>query len=81
MSIYGFDYTRDTEGKNPITIPQLLPFEPYHNMGNLVLKFFSGNTSVAVTPEELAEKCHDKLTELKTAFKPDISSFQEERVK
>ena len=78
-TIEGKDYARDTEGKNPITIPQLLPFEPYHNMGDLVPKFFSGDTSVPVTPEELmqlAEKCHDKLPELKTAFKPDIGSFQ-----
>ena len=78
-TIEGKDYARDTEGKNPITIPQLLPFEPYHNMGDLVPKFFSGDTSVPVTPEELmqlAGKCHDKLPELKTAFKPDIGSFQ-----
>ena len=80
-TIEGKYYARDTEGKNLITIPQLLPFEPYHNMGDLVLKFFSGDTSVAITPEELtqiAEKCRDKLAELKTAFKPDISSFQRE---
>ena len=66
------------------TTPELLPFEPYHNMGDLVPKFFSGATSVAVTPEELtqiAEKCYEKLAELKTAFKPDIGSFQEECVK
>ena len=83
-TIEGKDYARDTEGKNPITMPELLPFEPYHNMGNLVPKFFSGDSSVAVTPEELtqlAEKCYEKLEELKTAFKPDISSFQEECVK
>ena len=80
-TIEGKKYVEDTKGKNPITISQLLPFEPYHNMGDLVPKFFSGDTSAAVTPEELtqlAEKCHDKLAELKTAFKPDISSFQRE---
>ena len=77
--IEGKEFAKDTEGKNPISIPQLLPFEPYHNMGDLITKFFSGDTSLAVTPEDLArlaEKCHDKLAELKTAFKPDISSFQ-----
>ena len=82
-TIEGKDYARDTEGKNPITIPQLLPFEPYHNMGNLVSKFFSENTSVAVTSEELTQiavKCHEKLAELKTAFKPDIGYFQRECV-
>ena len=83
-TIEGKDYARDTEGKNPITIPQLLPFEPYHNMGNLVSKFFNENTSVAVTSEDLTQiavKCYEKLAELKTAFKPDIGSFQEECVK
>ena len=83
-TIEGKKYIEDEEGMNSITISQLLPFEPYHNIGSLVPKFFSGNTSVAITPEELtqlAEKCYDKLAELNTAFKPDISSFQEECVK
>ena len=46
-------------------------------------KFFSGNTSAAVTQGELtqlAEKCHDKLAQLKTAFNPDIV-FQKECMK
>ena len=83
-TIEGKDYARDTEGKNPITIPQLLPFEPYYNMGDLVSKFFSGNTSVAVRPEELTQiavKCHKKLAELNTAFKPDVVYFEKECVK
>ena len=82
--IEGKEFAKDTEGKNPISIPQLLPFEPYHNMGDLIAKFFSGGTSLAVTPKDLtriAEKCHDKLAGLKTAFKPDISSFQRDCVK
>ena len=80
-TIEGKDYARDTEGKNPITIPQLLPFEPYHNMEDLITKFFSGNTSVAVTSEELTQiavKCHKKLAELNTAFKPDVAYFEKE---
>ena len=80
-TIEGKDYARDTEGKNPITIPQLLPFEPYYNMGDLVTKFFRGNTSVAVTSEELTQiavKCHKKLAELNTAFKPDVVYFEKE---
>ena len=84
VTIDGKKYAKDTKGDNLISLPQLLPFEPYHNMGDLIWKLFSVDTSVTVTPEELtqlAEKCHDKLAELKTAFKPDISSFQEECVK
>ena len=52
-------------------------------MGDLITNFFSGDTSLAVTPEDLtrlAEKCHDKLAELKTAFSPDITSFQRDCV-
>ena len=80
-TIEGKDYARDTEGKNPITIPELLPFEPYHNMGDVVPKFFSGDTSVAVTSEELTQiavKCYKKLAELNTAFKPDVVYFEKE---
>ena len=79
VTIEGKEYAKDSEGKNLIKIQHLLPFEPYHNVGELFWKFFSGDTSAAVTPEELirlTEKCHDKLAELKIAFKPDISSFQ-----
>ena len=83
-AVEGKDYARDTERKNTITIPQLLPFEPYHNMGDLFPKFFSGDTSAAITSQELTQiavKCHEKLAELNTAFKPDVVSFQEECVK
>ena len=83
-AIEGKDCARDTKGKNPITIPQLLPFEPYYNMRDLVSKFFSGDTSVAVTSEELKQisvNCHKNLAELNTAFKPDVVSFQRECMK
>ena len=79
--IEGKKFAKDTKGYNLINLPQLLPFEPYHNMRDLIWKFFSGDTLVAVTPEELtqiAEKCHGKLAELKAAFQPDIGSFQRE---
>ena len=81
VTIYGKKYAKDTKGDNLISLPQLLPFEPYHNMEDLVPKFFSGDTSVAITSEELTQiavKCHKKLAELNTAFKPDVVSFQKE---
>ena len=81
VTIDGKKYAKDTKGDNLISLPQLLPFEPYHNMGDLIWKFFSGDTSAVVTSEELkqlAGECHDKLAELKTAFKPDVGSFQRE---
>ena len=62
--IDGKKYAKDTKGDNLISLPQLLPFEPYHNMGDMSWKFFSGDSSAPIKPEELtqlAEKCHDKL--------------------
>ena len=83
-TIEGKDFARDSEGKNPIDIQQLLPFEPYYNMENMIPKFFIGDTSLTITAKELtqlAENCHDKIAELKTAFKPDISSFQKDCIR
>ena len=81
VTINGKMYAKDTKCDNLISLQQLLPFEPYHNMEDLIWKFFSGNTSTAVTPEELTQvavKCHKKLAELNTAFQPDVVSFQRE---
>ena len=84
VTINGKKYAKDTKGDNVISLHKLLPFEPYHNMGDLIWKFFIGETSAPVIPEELTQlagKCHDKLADLKTAFKPDINSFQRECMK
>ena len=37
-TIEGKEYAKDSEGKNIIKIQQLLPFEPYHNVGDFVLE-------------------------------------------
>ena len=74
-------YAKDTGGKNLISIPELLPFEPYFGMHQLIEKFFVGDTSLPVTADdiELLEiKCRNMLTELKKAFEQEISAFQME---
>ena len=71
----------DVMGKKSISIPELLPFEPYIDMHHLIERFFVGDTSPAVTPDDMTRleiKCHKMLTELKKAFEQDISAFQME---
>ena len=68
----------DTMGKNVICIPKLLPFEPYFGIDFLIEKFFVGDTSLTVTPDDMIrlEIKYDKmLKELKQAFKDDIRAF------
>ena len=43
----------DTMGKNSISIPELLPFEPYLGMHHLIERLFVGDTSLAVTPDNM----------------------------
>ena len=71
----------DTMGKNLISIPELLPFEPYLCMHHLIERFFVGDTSPAVTADDMERleiKCRDTLTDLKKAFGQEISAFQME---
>ena len=79
--VEGKPLVMDTTGKNLISIPELLPFEPYLGMYYMIEMFFSGDTSLAVTPDDIIRldiKCHSMLTELKKAFKHDIRAFQME---
>ena len=81
--IEGKDYAKDTGGKNLISIPKLLPFEPYLIMGFLTERFFSAYTHTEVTAEDLKQlvrKCHTKFEEMKIVFAPNISAFQKECV-
>ena len=69
----------DTMGKNLISIPELLPFEPYFGIHHLIEKFFVGDTSLPVTADDMIRleiKYRDMLTELKKAFEQDIRAFQ-----
>ena len=71
----------DTMGKNLISIPELLPFEPYLGMRHLIEKFFVGDTSLPVTPKDIKQleiECRNMLTELKRAFEKDIGAFRME---
>ena len=79
--VKGKSKAMDTMGKNLISIPGLLPFEPYLGMHHLIEKFFVGDTSLPVTADDMERleiKCRDMLTELKKAFEQEISAFQME---
>ena len=69
----------DTMGKDLISVPKLLPFEPYFGNDFLIEKFFVGDTSLALKPDDITHleiQCRNMLTELKKAFKNDIRDFQ-----
>jgi hypothetical protein len=77
--VEGKPKAKDTMEKNLISIPELLPFEPYFGMHHLIEKFFVGDTSLPVTADDMIRleiKCRDMLTELKKAFEQDIRAFQ-----
>ena len=77
--IEGKEYAKDTGGVNLISISRLLPFEPYVGMDYLIERLFSGDTSLAVTPDDITHldmQCCNILTELKKVFKHDIRAFQ-----
>ena len=71
----------DTTGKDLISVPKLLPFEPYFGNDFLIEKFFVGDTSLALKPDDITQleiQCCNMLTELKKAFKQDIRAFHRE---
>ena len=79
--VEGKPLVMDTVGKNLICIPKLLPFEPYFGIDYLIEKFFVGDTSLTVTPDNMTRleiKYENVLKELKQAFKHDIRAFQME---
>ena len=67
----------DTMGKNVISIPELLPFEPYLGMHHLIERFFVGDTSLAVTADDM-ELLEIKCRNMLKAFEQEISAFQME---
>ena len=71
----------DTMGKDLISVPKLLPFEPYLGNDFLIEKFFVGDTSLALKPDDITQleiQCCNMLMELKKAFKQDIKAFRKD---
>ena len=81
--VEGKDYAKNIEGKNPLCIYQLLPFEPYHKMKDLLDHFFSAdqtvNTEISYKYlKEIAKKCYENLDNFKKALQTDPIEYEEE---
>ena len=73
----------DITGEILISIPELLPFEPYLGIDLLIEKFFGKDASLTVTSKDmmlLVMKYDKMLKELKQVFRHDIRAFQMECV-
>ena len=81
--IEGRDYAKDIEGKNPLSVLQLLPFEPYHKMKDLLDYFFSADQSMSTVisskyVEQIAKVCYVNLNNFKRALRTDPIEYEEE---
>ena len=81
--IEGRDFVKDIEGKNPLYICKLLPFEPYYKMKDLIGYFFNAErqTSSEISSEyleQIAKKCYENLEAFKRALQPDPITYEEE---
>ena len=81
--VEGKDFAKDVEGKKPLDVHLLLPFEPYYKLGDIIGSFFSAEQSLneEISQEclkQIAIKCHKNLREFKTALQPDLIAYEEE---
>ena len=81
--IEGKQFVKNIEGKDPLSIYQLLPFEPYYKLGDLIGSFFSAEQSVNEEIsqewlEQIAIKCYKNLREFETALQPNLIAYEEE---
>ena len=77
-------YVKDVEGNNLLNTRDLLPFEPYFNMGNIMEKLFCTNESLVhceLVHEdiiEISENCYKYLRDFEEALKPKQKAYEEE---
>ena len=82
--IDGKDFARDIEGKNPLRVSLLLPFEPYFSMGSVTNKLFSTDQSTRsreLSGEDLlrvSEFCCKNLESFEIALKPSLTAYEDE---
>ena len=81
--IEGKDFAKDTDGKKPLDVHLLLPFEPYYKLGDIIDSFFSAEQSLneEISQEclkQIAIKCHKNLKDFETALQPDLIAYEEE---
>ena len=56
--VEGKDFVKDIEGKKPLSVDQILPFEPYYNLGNLIEHIFSAKQ---LLNREISQEYWEKL--------------------
>ena len=81
--VEGKDFVKDIEGKKPLSISQLLPFEPYYKLKDLIDRFFTAEQSLneeisQECLEQIAMKCHKYLRDFETALQPNLIAYEEE---
>ena len=82
--IDGKDFARDIEGKNPLRVSLLLPFEPYFSMESVTNELFSTNQSICsqeLSCEDLlrvSEFCCKNLQSFEIALKPSLTAYEDE---
>ena len=79
----GTDFAKDIEGKNLHRVSELLAFEPYYKLGELIGNFFTKEQSLNTEipseyMEQIAKKSHKSLSDFETALQPDLIAYEEE---
>ena len=79
----GTDFTKDIEGKNLHRVSELLAFEPYYKLGELIGYFFTKEQSLNTEipseyVEQIAKKSHKSLSDFEAALQPDLVAYEEE---
>ena len=81
--VEGKPYAKDIEGKKPLDVHLLLPFEPYYKLGDLIGSFFSAEQSLneeisQECLEQIAMKCYENLEAFKRALQPNLIAYEKE---
>ena len=77
--IRGKGFAKDSEGKGTLEISDLLPFEPYFNMRDILNGFFSAcGSDITIEDADLdriAEKCYCNLEGFVAALEPNPTEY------
>ena len=83
LLLKGKNFVKDILGKNPLDISQLLSFESYYKLEDLIDRFFTAEQSLNEEIsqeylEQIAMKCHKYLRDFETALQPNLIAYEEE---
>ena len=78
--VEGKDFVKDIE---TTSVDQILPFEPYYKLGNLIEHLFSAkqllNREISQEYwEKITIKCHKNIKDVQTALQPNPIAYEEE---